>query len=355
MPFDPAHDPRVDALQPRIDLKNEVNFQDQEAVLGDIKAKSFDTLRNERGRKDTQVAVVAEHLARAYLTGFYGKQPRKTYWADGRYITITDDLPPGVDEIAYHTTAGRYTEVDDGIHEESVSPEREIGDALEVTTQKFKTVKHKFSITQQDIWRAAVTGYNKFEQRGAKLREQHMFSINKLIRVGNSKFGLHGIATHPNIKRRAAGANWSTGSATNIYDDVVACISEMYDSPTEDDAPGMLVLPRRAMTRFNTSHPSSATDINLRGWVEEAWRDEGLMVVPDPGMKTASSLGGPAALLYTNQPDLVSVSMPLFMYIMGPFASANGVLEVEIWSRFAGVQVRDTDTIMVVEGDSQNW
>lgn len=359
MLFDPRqadHDPRVDALPFNVQLHNDVNFQDQEEILAEIQALAHDNLKSQRGgRRDAQVAVVAEHMARAYLTGFYGKRPRATFWSSGQYITITDDLPPGVDEIAYHTTSGRYTEEDDGIMEESVSPSREVDDALEVTIQKFKTIKHKITITQQDIWRSQVTGYNKWEQKGSKAREQHMWSLNKLIRVGNTKFGLHGICTHPNVKRRVAGQNWSSGGATNVYADVVACVAEMYESPTEEDVPTRLVLPRKAYNHFNTAHPSNATDANIRQWIEGSYASENMMVVPDPGMSTASSLGGPAALLYTPEPDLVSVAMPLFMYIHGPVMTESGAIKLEIWSRFAGVQVRDTDTIMVVEGDAAGW
>lgn len=357
MPFDPTPntDPRIDAMPFRIALHNDVNHQDNEALLGEFAALAHDNIKSQRGHKDSQVAVVAECMARAYLKGFYGKRPKATYWSSGQYIEITDDLPPGVDEIAYHTTSGRHTEIDDGITEEDVSPEREVDDALDLTVQYFKTIKTKFSITQQDIWRSQTTGYNKWEQKGAKGREQHMLNLNNLIRRGNAKFKLHGITNFPGIKRRAASANWSTGTALDIYNDLVACMAEIADSPTEEDIPTRLVLPSKAFNRFNTAHPSNATDANITQWVEGSYKSAGLMVVPDPGMKTASSLGGAAAMLYTPEADLVSVACPLFMYIFGPHVTDSGAIKMEIWTRFAGVQVRDPDTIMVIEGDSASW
>lgn len=357
MPFDPISDKaRVDAMPQNIKLDKAINHQDQNDIVVQVGAMAFDKIANEQGRKgDAQVASVAEHIATVYLQGFYGKRPLKTYWAEGKYITITDDAPPGADEIVYSTAGSRFTEVDDGIYADDVSPEREVTDALEDTRQKFVTIKHKITITQQDIWRSAVTGYDKFRQKGVKLREAHMRALNNLIRRGSSKYKLHGITNHPGIQRRVASANWSTGTAADIYADVVSCVADMYDSSTEEDVPTRLILPRLAMNNFNTAQKSTASDRVLREALEVAYSNDGFMIMPDPGMKTASSLGGPAALLYTDAPDLVSVSTPLFQYMHGPREIDAGVLEVQVWTRFAGVQVRDVDTIMVVEGDSAGW
>lgn len=357
MPFDPTFDKaRVDAMPQNIRLDKEINHQDQNDIVKQVGAMAFEKFSNAKGRRgDAQVASVSEHMATVYLQGFYGKRPLKTYWAEGKYISISDDAPPGADEVVYSTAGSRFTEVDDGIYADNVSPEREVDDALEDTRQRYLTIKHKITITQQDIWRAAVTGYDKFKQKGVKLREAHMNALNSLIRRGNSKYKLHGITNHPGIKRRVASANWSTGTATDVYADAVSAIAEMADSATEEDTPTRLILPRLAMNNFNTAQKSTASDRMLREALETAYSMDGFMVMPDPGMKTASSLGGPAALLYTDAPDLVSVSTPLFQYMHGPREVDAGVLEIQVWTRFAGVQVRDVDTIMVIEGDSAGW
>lgn len=356
MPFDPASDQsRIDALPQNFKFDHEINHQDLNLVAASVGELAFDRLKSVSGKRDTQVATVAQGIATAYIQGIFAKKPLKTYWADGRYITLSDELPPGVDDIVYSTAGGRYTEENDGIYADDVSPEREVDIGVENTKQRFVTIKHKFTITQQDIWRSELTGMRKFEAKGAKTREAHLNALNKLIRVGNSKFKLHGVATHPGVRRRAALQNWSTGAAQDIYDEVVASIREMYDSPTDDDSPARLILPRGPMLQFNTAQKSTASDRVLRAILEEAFSMEQFMVLPDPGMKAASSLGGPAALFYTPTPDLVSVATPLFMHMIGPREVDAGVLEVQLWTRFAGVQVRDTDSILVVEGDGAGW
>lgn len=356
MPFDPINDlARVDAMPKNIRLDKDINNQDQNQIVSAVGRKAFDCFTNQQGHRDAQVGAAAESMATAFLQGFYGKRPLKTYWAEGRYITITDDLPPGADEVVYHNAGGRFSDDDDGIYADNVSPEREVDDALGHTRQGFKTIKAKMTITQQDLWRAQMTGYDKFAQKGAKMREKHLNDLNNLIRRGNAKHKLHGISNFPGIKRRVAAINWSTGSASDIYNEVVACIGEMIDSATEEDVPTRMVLPRLPMNNFNTAQKSVASDRSLRALLEEAYSMDGFQIMPDPGMKTASSLGGKAALLYTDAPDLVSVSTPLFMYMTQPKEIETGIIEVQVWTRFAGVQVRDPDTIMVVEGDSAGW
>lgn len=353
MPFDPVTDKaRIDALPKQIQLANPVNHQDMDALVDSVGRLAASKMDSQSGRRnDAQIAATAAHMATVTLEGFYGKRPLKTYWADGRYITISDSLPPGADEILYSTAGARYNEVDDGIYADDVSPEREVTDALKHTRQRFHTIKHKFTITQQDVWRAALTGYDKFAQLGAKMREAHLNALNGLIRRGSSKYKLHGITNHPNVRRRVASANWYTGLGADIHDDVVSCITDMYDSETEEDVPTRLILPRPAMIRFNTALRSAPTsDRTVRQALEMEFDADGFMIMPDPGMKSASTLGGPAAILYTDEPNLVSVSCPLFMYLTQPREIEAGVIEVQIWTRFAGVQVRDTDSIMVVEG-----
>lgn len=360
MPFDGTNAAkqtydRARSLDCNLKLDNPANMPDlnrvADSMVGAIMGSGWNT---QRRRGDAQLGTLAREATTAVLAGMYRKRPRFTPWGMGQYLTIRDNLHPGMRELVWKSRGANLSEIDNGIYAWNVSPTREVDAGHEVNRQKFVCIKHKVSVTQAEIWETELNGANELEEKGRDLMEAHMRAINLLIRQGSADNSVGGIMNYPGIRRRTATANWSTGTADDIFDDVKNCIREFVSSDTEEMPPSRLVLANSQIEQFNTAERVETGKI-LRDRVETSWAASGLMVMPDPGMKSAGSTGGPAALFYTDDEDLVMVSMPLYQYMTTPFQVNATTIEMEIWSMYAGVQVKDKDTVMVVEGAGQGW
>lgn len=346
---------RARSMPAKLDLASDLNSPDlNHKVDSFVSAIQSAGWRSARNHSDTQYLANAREATTAIMAGMYRKRPRFTPWGQGMYITIRDNLHPGMRELIWKERGAALTEIDEGIYAPNISPDREVDAVKKVNRQAFVMVKHKVSVTQAELWEAELNGYSEFEEKGRDLMEAHMRSVNKLIRQGSANNAVSGIVNHPGIRRRVASANWSTGSADDIFDDLKNCIREFVSSDTEEMAPSRLVLGPSQIEQFNTAERLQTGKI-LRERVETAWAGSGMQIMPDPGMKTAGSTGGAAALLYSDDEDLVSVSMPLYQYMTNPFQVNASTIEMEVWSMYCGVQVKDTETVMLIEGAGAGW
>ena len=208
MPYSPTKtgfDPTAVIIDNRslrhLDFTLDANLaQDFEAIVakfGHDAAHKWGTMDGARAFKgDNQIGNASECALRSVLEGFYLKMARKTYWADGRFITITDKgVHPGDDSLEYNTAGGRYNVIDDGITQDDLSPETSVSVAEDLTKQRFVMVKTKIEIRWQDIQKANKRGFDEFERKGVLLRRQHMFCLNNLIRPNFfRRFGTDGAA-----------------------------------------------------------------------------------------------------------------------------------------------------------------
>jgi hypothetical protein len=346
---------RARGLPAKLDLQDAGNTPDLNAVVADwSKAIADSGWKGKRNRNDTQFLTCAREATTAILAGMYRKRPRFTPWGQGLYITIRDNIHPGMRELIWKERGANLTEIDEGIYAPNISPDREVQASKKVNRQKFVCIKHKISITQPELWEAELNGYNEFDEKGRDVMEAHMRSINKLIRQGSANNAVSGVLNFPGVRHRIATANWTTGTADDIFDDLKNCIREFVSSDTEEMAPSRLVLGPSQLEQFNTAERVETGKI-LRRRVEESWAGSGMTILPDPGMKTAGDTGGAAALLYTDDEDLISVSMPLYQWMTQPFQVNATTIEQEIWSMYCGPQIKDTETVMVVEGAGAGW
>jgi hypothetical protein len=369
MPFDPKQTIKDAKLfqdgesEFNLDFRDDANLnQDWEGMsldFGAVAAKKWG--RDARGggfTNDAELGHVSECALRSVIQGFYLKKPRKTHWSDGSYITLTDrGSHPGAKSIEYSTAGGRYHTNDDGITADNQSPETSVTVAEDLTEQRFVKVATKVEVTWQEIQEANMRGFDAMERKGELLRQEHAFNLNNLIRRGNATHGLTGIVNHPGIRRRVATTDWGGSLPADIYDEYIAAISQIYGAATEEDIPQHSVLPRIQHNYFATEQFSTATDTKLKAFIESAYADEQVphKIIPDNGMSQAGRLGDPAALFYSNDPALVVCTMPYYMRLMAPYDEDRYVISMEIISRFAGVQVFDTDTVLVVDGGTANW
>lgn len=362
-PNAPITDQRGTSHACHLDFEDSSNIeQDFEAVVDEVAKMAADKWGRQSKSGgftgDAQIANASSCSLRAALEGFYMKKPRATHWADGSMITITDKgAHPGDVEIEYATTGTRYSSDNDGITHDDESPDTSVDVAEDLMVQKFIKVSHKIELTWKGIQKANKRGFSEFERRGTALRNQHMFDFNNLVRRGNRKAKVWGICNHPGIRRRTAQFDWGADSPADIYDEYNSCINEMYASPTEEDVPGFCLLPRRQYNYFATSQFSVATNDKLKQFIETAYADEAIphKIRPDNGLSKSGPFGGPCALFYTNDASIARVTAPLYLRLLEPYDESRHVISIEIVTYFAGVQLLDQDTVLVLDGETADW
>jgi hypothetical protein len=362
-PTQPITDRRASSQANNLDFEHPDNIsQDFEGMvdaLAEMASRKWGKNKSDGGfTSDAQIAQASSCSLRAALEGFYMKKPRTTHWADGTMITITDKgAHPGDLDIEYATTGTRYASENDGITHDDQSPDTAVDIAEDLTVQKFIKVSHKIEISLKAIQRAAKRGFSEFERKGTALRNQHMFDFNNLVRRGNRKAKVWGICNHPGIRRRTAAFDWGASSPQDIYDEYNACINEMYSSPTEEDVPQYCLMPRRQYNYFATTQFSLATNDKLKQFIETAYADEAIphKIRPDNGLSKSGPFGGPCALFYTNDAAIARVTAPEYLRLLAPFEENRHVISIEIQTYFAGVQLLDDDTVLVLDGEAADW
>lgn len=307
------------------------------------------------GRSDAQLATAAKCALEAFQTGFYKKRKRSANWAEGRWITITDrGVHPGDRTILTETYGARYSPKNNGLTTPDALPERAVGMAEDSRRQTFKPVRDMAMITAQEIAEGDKQGWSAMQRKGELLREQHEQNLNKLILVGNSDFNLMGITNHVDIRRRVAAFNWGSASSTDIYDDYNAVLRDMFTSLDEDGMPPLSILPRIQWHYMNTIQFSpGGTDTTLNQYIMR--NNTGHAIEFDSNMREVDSLGGPGGLFLHNEDDVLRVTMPFWMMPHSPFQVNEITTRILIESRFAGVQISDTDKVELVEGSAAGW
>jgi hypothetical protein len=117
----------------------------------------------------------------------------------------------------------------------------------------------------------------------------------------------------------------------------------------------MLVLPRLPYRHMKTENFGAGTDTTLLKYILD--NNEQLEVMVDPGMRDADGKGHPGALFLTPTPNLIRCTMPVFAQVQQPVLVPGNqwMIEVAIWSYFAGVQVTNTESVLFLDGEGAGW
>ncbi len=327
------------------DFHQEINLAPTDAFLDAAAAALFDAGFKARNG-DAVTTTFSQFATRAVLTGFWKKPAKKTPWASGEIITLSDTLHPGTRELAYNASGGQVDEENDGIVARGAPVQTYVEIGLEEKLAKFEMIKTAWTITQEEIWEADLVGFSKFEAKGATAREHQMVNINKVIRQGSVKFKLPGVTTFKGTRRRISSVNWFADDPDDILAEIKASMLEFDSSSTEDPAPTRLVIPPQAMRHWTSKRVAVDDKTKILQEVEESF---GLKVVADYGMRSAGDDGDPAAVFLDNNPSNIVCHVPLFMH-MRPPTMEKGVMHCEIWTSIGGVQIRDGELVMVEEG-----
>ena len=307
------------------------------------------------GRSDTQLATASACALRAFQVGFYFKRPRSANWAQGKFITITDrGVHAGDREIETNTMGRRASSVNNGVTAPDQLPERAVTLGEKPRVQRYKDVRTMGYITARMIAEGDKRGYSAIEMMGQEVRKEHEQDLNVLIVAGNVGAKLMGVTNHVDIRRRSAAFNWGSDPAAHIYDDYRAVLRDMFTSDDQDGIPPLAILPAIQYHHITTEQFSpGGTDTTLAQYIMN--NTPGHMIDYDHNLRSVDSLGGPGALFLHPEEDILRVTMPYWMLPHSPWQVDELKTRILVESRFAGVQITDTDKVELVEGSAAGW
>lgn len=355
-----TREPKLDFRQPwhkKEALDN--HFEMIANAVGDMAMQQWGKtpqFRQMFANKDSMLHSASKCATTAMIAGLFMKQELETPWADGSIITITDSGADIGDKHVEWTEAGVTDSTqDDGITALDQSQERTVDLIGETKLAKFHKVEHKMQIGFFEIAQAAKSGYDRQEEKGRQTRRKHYEAINRLIRRGSAAHGLRGVVNYPGILHKVSTVDWATANAGPIYDELNESIDAIYGQETEEPEPTMLVLPRLPYRHMKTENFGAGTDTTLLSYVRE--NNEQLEIMVDPGMRDADDKGHPGALFLTPTPNLIRCTMPVFAQVQQPVLVPGNqwMIEVAIWSYFAGVQVTNTESVLFLDGKGAGW
>jgi hypothetical protein len=306
---------------------------------------------------DAMLHSASSHATTAMIAGLFTRPDLATPWADGSIITITDSgAGIGDKNVEWEEAGVTDSTQDDGITALDQSQERTVDVISELKTARFHKIEHKMQIGFFEIAQAAKSGYDKQRLKGEKTRRKHYEAINRLIRRGSAAHNLRGVINYPGILHKVSTVDWATANAGPIYDELnesIDAIGEGLDN--EQPEPEMLVLPRRVNRHMKTENFGTGTDTTLRSYLLA--NNEQLEIVVDPGMSDADSNGHPGALFLTPSPDLIWCTMPVFAQVQQPILVPGNqwMIEVAVWSYFAGVQIAVPESVLFLDGKAAGW
>ncbi len=355
-----TREPKLDFRQPwhKKDALDQ-HFESVAHAVGDLamqqwgKTPQFQQLFS---NNDAMLHSASKCATTAMIEGLFMKQALETPWADGSIITITDSGADIGDKHIEWTEAGVTDSTqDDGITALDQAQERTVDLIGEVKLAKFHKIEHKMQIGFFEIAQAAKSGYDRQQEKGQQTRQKHFEAINRLIRRGSPAHGLRGVVNYPGILHKVSTVDWATANAGPIYDELNESIDAIYGQDTEEPEPEMLVLPRLPYRHIKVENFGAGTDTTLLKYILD--NNDQLEVMVDPGMRDADGKGHPGALFLTPTPNLIRCTMPVFAQVQQPVLVPGNqwMIEVAIWSYFAGVQVTNTESVLFLDGKGAGW
>jgi len=306
---------------------------------------------------DSMLHTASRCATTAMIAGLFMKPELETPFADGSIITITDS-GAGIGDKHLEWEEGGVTDStqDDGLTALDQAQERTVDIIAELKTANFHKIEHKMQIGFFELAQAARSNYDKQQAKGTATRRKHYEAINRLMRRGSVAHKLRGVANYPGILQKVSTVDWATANAGPIYDEFNESIDAIYGQDSEEPEPELLVLPRLVARHMKTEQFSpGGTDTTLRNYILE--NNEQLEIVVDPGMSDADGKGHPGALFLTPRADLIRCTMPVFAQIQQPVMVPGNpwMMEVAVWSYFAGVQVTNTESVLFLDGKGAGW
>ncbi len=298
-------------------------------------------------RADQQLGIYAQQLVIATFRELFRFEFPETKWMNGGLIPMSTSLNEGAAEYSYveveHT--GRAEIVADCATD---IPFADLQGRNNL--RKIKTIAVGVKYSRQDIRTARMQGlFEIAAEKAASAREAMDRTLDDLIRTGDEVAGLDGIVTGPGIiVQNAITGNWQTATAAQIVADVTAAINSVINQSDGVEIPNTVVMDVASYTRLSTLQNSVASDITVLQYLQRSFP----MIQRwdwEPGMRAVSPTGGPAMLVYRNDPSRVRAVFPMMMQAVPPQERAlSFVLNFE--TRFGGVMIPKPRSILRLDG-----
>jgi hypothetical protein len=284
---------------------------------------------------DNNGGLYARQLVVATLEELFRYEYRRTPWASGELISISNAMNEGAREVSWFALGdvGSAGLVADNATDIPVADIQ--GD---MSINKVATIATAVQFSTQDIRSAAMQGlFDISVEKARAAREAHDRKLDELIRFGDSPLGLAGVCNAPgSFVVTATNGNWaSSATAAQIVSDFTQAYSAIFDGTDGVEEPDTAVLPSAVWTRLSTLQNSVASDITVLEYLKRAfpsitlWRQ-------DAGLNAAGAGSTPAMMLYSREQDRLRALMPMVLRPL-PLEQHGLVFKMVFESRFGGI------------------
>jgi hypothetical protein len=298
-------------------------------------------------RGDTQTGIFAQQLVRATFSELFRFEYPETKWMNGGLIPINTSINEGATEYSF-TELGNVGEAEIVADSATDLPMADLEGRNNL--REIKTVGIAVQYSRQDIRTARMNGtFDVASEKAAAAREGHDRALNRFIRSGVPGTSLVGVVDQPGIiVANAITGNWQTASAAQIVADMSAAINGMINASDGIEMPDTVVMDVATFTRISTLQNSTASDITVLDYLRRVFP----MISRwdwEPGMRSVSAAGGPAIVIYRNDPMRMRAVFPMMMTAVPPEQRGlSFVLNFE--TRFGGVMTPRPRSVLRLDG-----
>lgn len=273
---------------------------------------------------------------------------------------VSGDIDPGAQRVVYYTydQAGQAKIISDYAKDlprvdvfgrETVATVRSLGDSYAYSTQEIRS--------------ARMAGTPLEARRAMAARQAIEQLINRLAFTGDEEYGLVGFVNHPDIPRTTAPADgtgnvttWidtngaATKSAALIARDMGLLINGVMTQTSGVEMADYVVMPLEQYTYIATAQFSTASDVTILGWLQQAYPNVTFDWLPTElngaGVDVADA---DVAIAFSRDPSKISLEIPMeFTQYEPEKRSLEYVIDCE--ARFAGIRLFYPFSAHILEG-----
>lgn len=254
-----------------------------------------------------------------------------------KVIPVSNEVNPGAESITYgqYEPTG-YAKIISNYADDL--PRADV--AGKEFTAKVKSVGVSYGYSVQDIRAARMAGKPLEQRKATAARRANDQSVNKIAYFGDSKHGLQGLLTHPNIPEYILPADGAGGSMKfkdktpdQVLRDLNGMVGQMIATTGGVEIPDTLLLPFDVYADLSTRRITDTNTTILKFFIEQSPYIKTVMPIPE--LKAAVS-NKDVAIIYRRSPEKLTLEIP---QVFEQFPPETKGLEyvVPCHSRCAGV------------------
>lgn len=281
-------------------------------------------------------AIFAEKLQSARVQSYDQRFPELL----GRtFVPIDNSEDPGVETIAVesYTTAGSFKLIS------AYADDLPRSDVLaEKTFVEVRDLGGSYGYNIKEVRNSVFAGKPLPPMKAAAARRSYEQAVDVLIALGDTKSGLYGLLTQPNVTAvtLAAGAGvganvtWATKTAAEKYADLVFIRRQVQSVTNGIEDINTIIMPPDQYAMLEDEAYSENSDSSILDMFRE--KNPGVDVFKWHRAKGAGSGGTDRIVAYRKDPNYIRCVIPLEMEELEP-EQRNLETLINAWSRFGGV------------------